>query len=50
MQPDVYAFQCTNGAWIICYAVDGEEREYPRQFPTENAAMLFAALNAGLLK
>lgn len=44
----LYATQATNGAWVLYFERDGDgiERAYERQtFPTENAALLFGAMN-----
>lgn len=37
-------------AWTLLYVVDGVEKAWTFQFPTANAALLFAAMNKALLK
>lgn len=38
------------GAWILAYSSAGVEIFWPFTFPSENAALLFAAMNTKLLK
>ena len=49
----LYATQATNGSWVLYFELnnDGIERAYQRQtFDSENAALLFGAMNTKLLK
>lgn len=47
----VYAMQATNGYWTLYYSIGDTEKAYERQqFNSENAALLFAAMNGKLLK
>ncbi len=46
----MYAEQATNGYWTLYYVVGECEVAYERQqFVSENAALLFAAMNPKLL-
>lgn len=44
------ASQATNGLWTLSYEAKGILKTWKHQFQTENAALLFAAMNTKLLK
>lgn len=46
----VYAVQATNGSYSLYYTIGDTEKEWKFQFHSENAALMFAAMNTKLLK